>query len=457
MRKLVKIVATLGPSTSSKDVLRKMVQAGMDVARLNIKHGSIEEHVQRGKMIRSISNRVPLLVDVMGPSIRTSRTLKPIKVERDQVVRITEEFFNRPEVFKSLEEGTRILIADGRIVLEVESLKPKYAVARSLSTGVIEANKNVALPGVDVAFAPLTEHDKRALRTMKVVGIDMVGASFISTATDVLEVREFLESIGSEDTWVVSKIESERGVRNVKEIVEESDAVMVARGDLGIEMPLEKVPLIQKRIIREANKKGKPVIVATQMLESMISNPTPTRAEATDVANAVLDGADAVMLSGETSVGQFPVEAVATMKRIILETQEALEERVNESVELGVYDFLALSSVILAQKSNAKAILTVTTHGTTVLRIARYRPTRFILAFTEDEKLARNLNLVYGVKSFRMDFEESLTSTLRKAVKIAKNHGLLHDRDPLVAVLGAWSGVPGATEMIMFGHVGDVF
>jgi pyruvate kinase len=414
MRRLTrtKIVSTLGPSSSSEERIAQLFEAGVDVFRLNFSHGTHEEHAQRFRLIRSVEQRygrpIGILADMQGPKLRVGnfaqgRTeLQPgasFRLDlRDEPGNVTRVALPHPEIFAALEPGSVLLLDDGRIRLEVTDCGPDYAETKVLVAGPLSDHKGVNLPNVRLDISPLTSKDRDDLEFAVSLGATFVGLSFVQRPEDILEARELI----ADRARVLAKLEKPSAIQHLDRIIDLSDAIMVARGDLGVEMPPEDVPVLQRRIIRACRRAGKPVIVATQMLESMVHSPTPTRAEASDVANAVYEGSDAVMLSAETAVGAYPVEAVTIMERIIMRTERDpayqsglhVEQTVPEATEADAITAAARQS---AETIGAGAIVTYTSSGDTTLRAARERPAVPILALTTDETVARSLSLSWGV------------------------------------------------------------
>lgn len=415
-----KIVCTLGPASSSVDVLEKMIRAGMDVARLNFSHGTYDEHRETIQNVRTAAERVgepiAILQDLQGPKIRTGKLATPEVVLHDgaQFIITTENISGTSErvsttyteLPKDVRPGDTILMDDGLLQLKVVRSTATDVITKVIHGGILKEHKGINLPGVAVSAPSFTEKDIEDLAFGIENNIDYVALSFVRTANDIRQLREVIAAKAGQKHHlpIVAKIEKSEALRNIDEIVAEADAVMVARGDLGVECALEEVPIAQKMICKKATIAGKPVIIATQMLESMIENPRPTRAEANDVANAVLDGADAVMLSAETSVGKYVVETVKTMDMIIRKAEEDEPDRLDvadpqSSDKANVFKALGRSACVLAQQIGAAAIVPITHSGETAKTIAKYRPSAKIIAVTDREYVRRYLNLVWGVRS----------------------------------------------------------
>ena len=445
--KLVKIVATIGPASTELEVLEKMIAKGMNVARINMKHGTHKEHQEKINNIREISSHIPIMIDINGPSLRVGN-INNIELQKGEVMELPKNFFNHEP--PHVEIGDTIYVEDGTIELKVVSTNP--LTVKAATEGTIKKNKNINIPGEDINTTYLSKKDYKDLKFAADNDAEIIAASFVNKKQDLDELREYMSQIGL-DAYIISKIESQYGIDNLNEIIQNSDGVMVARGDLGVEIPIEYIPSVQRRIIEGCKNNSKPVIVATQMLNTMIEHPHPTRAEITDIATAVHHGADAVMLSGETATGKHPIKAVDIMGRVI--RAEQYEQHIDHiQTTENIYDIIAKNAVRIAEQSKSKAIVTLTVHGSTIFRLARYRPRMPIIAFTENDKLHRQLNLVYGTIARKITFEKSAQKTLINAIAKCKNEQILNDGDPITVVVGSWSGVPGTTEGIAYGIVG---
>src|SRR5579859_124715 len=415
IRRKAKIVCTLGPSSSSPAIIRDLIRSGMDVARLNFSHGTHEEKARLITTIRDVATAegkpICVLQDLQGPKIRTGR-LKyrtPVALKTGSRVTITpRDVAGTHQVisttFKTLarevQPGARILLSDGLIELRVRSIQGEDVECEVINGGMLGEHKGINLPGTIVSVPSLTEKDEKDLEFGLAHGVDMVAVSFIRTAADVQAVREKIREFKG-NVWVVAKLEKPQAIEHLEEILDISDSVMVARGDLGVEMPPEKVPIIQKHVIRRAAARRKPVITATQMLESMIENPRPTRAEASDVANAILDGTDAVMLSAETASGKYPREAVAIMSRIVLEAEsnmgEAVMRRRHDTHQLSIAETICESVAHAALDLDMRAISVYTESGNTARLISKYRPKCLIYGFSHVARVCNRLNMYWGV------------------------------------------------------------
>ncbi|GAB7388640.1 pyruvate kinase [Bacillaceae bacterium] len=473
MRK-TKIVCTIGPASESVEMLKKLMEAGMNVARLNFSHGNYDEHKRRIERIRQAAQEtgrtVAILLDTKGPEIRTG-VLKeePVElVQGETIVLTTEEIpgdASRVSVTyeglpQDVRPGSTILVDDGLIELRVEKVEGTEIVCRIINGGLLKNRKGVNVPGVKIQLPGITEKDAKDIEFGIEHGVDFIAASFVRKASDILEIREILEKHGA-DISVIAKIENQEGVQNVDEILQVADGLMVARGDLGVEIPAEEVPLVQKRLIAKCNALGKPVITATQMLDSMQRNPRPTRAEASDVANAIFDGTDAIMLSGETAAGKYPVEAVQTMDRIALRTEQALAYReiLNEASsgkQLTVTDAISQAVANAALDLDATAIVTPTESGHTARMIAKYRPKAPIVAVTPHEEVQRKLSLVWGVYPTTADYAESIDEMLDISVQKAIESGIVNYGDLVVVTAGVPVRESGTTNLMKVHIVGDI-
>lgn len=474
MRK-TKIVCTLGPATNDVEIMKQLIQNGMDAARINFSHGTYETHAEtiaKLKQAREELNApIPLILDTKGPEIRV-KTFKEDKVrlEEDATFTLTTRevegdvnivSVTYADLPKDVHRGSRILIDDGLIELKVEDITETDVVCKVVNGGVVKSRKGVNLPGVEVNLPSLMEKDIEDLKFGVENGFDIVAASFIRSAEDVLKIRRVLEENGGGQMHIISKIENQQGVENIDKILEASDGIMVARGDLGVEIPPEEVPLVQKILIAKANRIGKPVITATQMLESMVHSPRPTRAEANDVANAIFDGSDAIMLSGETAAGAYPLEAVATMARIALKAESAVDyaaklANTTEPARVNITNAISMAACATAAELKTAAITTVTKSGFTARMISRYRPACPLIASTSDETVWRQMNLIWGCKPMLYTGELPRGGVFDTALEIAVKSGLMKNGDTVVSALGMPLGFSGATNTLRVDIVGDV-
>ncbi|MET0698737.1 MAG: pyruvate kinase [Mycobacterium sp.] len=464
-----KIVCTLGPATSSDETLRALVDAGMDVARLNFSHGDYADHESAYKRVRAASDvtgrAVGILADLQGPKIRLGRFADgPVIWANGETVRITVEDFlgNHDRVsttYKRLAQdatpGDRVLVDDGNIGLVVEHIDGDDVVCTVTEGGKVSNNKGMSLPGMNVSAPPLSEKDIEDLEFALRLGVDLVALSFVRSPADIELVHEVMDRVGRR-VPVIAKLEKPEAIDNLEAIVLAFDAIMVARGDLGVELPLEEVPLVQKRAIQIARENAKPVIVATQMLESMIENSRPTRAEASDVATAVLDGADAVMLSGETSVGKFALEAVRTMARIV----SAVEQNSTAAPPLthvprtkrGVISYAARD---IGERLDAKALVAFTQSGDTVKRLARLHTPLPLLAFTPLPEVRSQLALTWGTETFIVPHIQTTDGMIRQVDESLLALGRYKRGDLVVIVAGAPPGTVGSTNLIHVHRIGE--
>ncbi|MBO8177237.1 pyruvate kinase [Aeribacillus pallidus] len=476
MRK-TKIVCTIGPASESVEKLVQLMEAGMNVARLNFSHGDYEEHGQRIKNIREAAKitgkTVGILLDTKGPEIRTHTMengaieLKEgtnVIVSMKEVVGTPEKFsITYPGLIDDVEVGSKILLDDGLIGLEVTQIDKENGEIHTkvLNSGTLKNKKGVNVPGVSVKLPGITEKDANDIVFGIEQGIDFIAASFVRRASDVLEIRELLEKHHATHIQIIPKIENQEGVDNIDEILEVSDGLMVARGDLGVEIPAEEVPLVQKALIKKCNELGKPVITATQMLDSMQRNPRPTRAEASDVANAIFDGTDAIMLSGETAAGLYPVEAVQTMHNIASRAEQALDYRKELSNRTKkcnhtMTDAIGQSVAHTALNLDVNAIVTPTESGHTAKVISKYRPKAPIVAVTSDESVSRRLALVWGVYPQLGKRVDTTDEMLEMAVHESLNSGIVSHGDIVVITAGVPVGETGTTNLMKIHVVGDI-
>jgi len=458
----------MGPASSSDEVVRQLILAGMNIARFNFSHGSHEEHKKNMETVKRISNEleipVALLLDTKGPEIRTGMTENDGKVtiNKDDLVSVTADdcitvaaakespariSISWKEAPVKIKSGHHILIADGLLDLEVLDVNGGVINCRARNTAVIGSKKNVNLLGIHAGLPIISDKDKDDIAFGVKMDVDFIAASFLSFPHEVTEIKNYLESLNS-SIKIIAKIECEDGIKNIKEIVQAADGVMVARGDLGVQLPTEQIPLAQKYIISECRKAGKPAITATQMLESMIVNPRPTRAELTDVANAIFDGTDAVMLSGETTVGAYPVDAVKMMDKIALTVEESEEFRHRiKSVRFeclsnenkprqALGKTMSHYGVLVSSETEAKAIVTLTLSGNTARLLSAYRPEQCVLAITPNERVMRIMQLYWGVHPYYAQVADETQSKIENSIRAAMNKGIANVSDKIVLVAG---------------------
>ena len=473
-----KIVCTIGPATESLEMIEALARAGMDVARLNFSHGSLQEHAARIERIRQVEQSVgrplAILLDIQGPKIRigdvpggrmpvaagqpvyVSAQDGPVMVDPSGEVTLTIPY---PQLLAQLAPGQTIFLDDGLIELRVERVEKERLLARVVTGGEIRSRNGVTLPDVDVDLPAVDATDIEHIRFGVERGVDFIAASFVRRPEHVDAVRDCILSVGGTQQ-VIAKIESRAGVRNIDGILERADGIMIARGDMGVELPPEEVPLVQRALIEKGNQVGKPVITGTQMLDSMARNPRPTRAEVTDVANAIFQGTDAVMLSGETAVGRYPVEAVRMMDRIARSAEAALDypallERRRNRKGRSVADAIALATCQAAADLNLKAILCSTQSGSTARMVSKYRPQAPVMAVTPNEHVVRQLCLVWGVIPVKVPRALHIDGIVDVAVEAAKRHGLVVDGDRVAIAAGVRTGTPGSTNLLQIHVVGE--
>lgn len=473
--KKTKIVCTIGPSSDSYEVLKALVNEGMNVARLNFSHGTHPEHKKRIDTIKKLRDDldepIAIMLDTNGPEIRI-KTFKDgmIRIEQGQDFILTSEDLEGDEtrvsvtykdIAKDLKADDRVLIDDGLVEFTVISVDENNVYMRAVNSGELRDRKGVNLPSVKVNLPTLTEKDIEDLIFGIENDVDFIAASFIRSAKDVLEIRKILESNGGEDIKIISKIENLEGVQNIDEIIDASDGVMVARGDMGVELDEEDIPLVQKDIIRKCNLKGKFVITATQMLDSMIRNPRPTRAEVTDVANAILDGSSAIMLSGETAAGTYPVKACEMMRKIAVKIEDSLDYKIivdstNDEHEINITNSIAKATREVALDLDAKVIIAATTSGLTARNISKFKPKSPIIAATTNEKVRRQLAIEWGVYPIRATLASSIDDLFYESINILKNIKFVKEGELVILTAGMPLGKAGSTNIMMVKTVGKL-
>ena len=460
--KRTKIVATLGPATENKEILIKLVRAGLNVVRLNMSHGTHQEHRKKIELVREVEKetgiKIPILIDLCGPKIRIGKIEKDsLFLHRGDTIVLTTEknheqgeiFVNYPHLDREVKPGETILLADGAFRLKVKEVKEKKVLCEVVVGGPLTSHKGVNLPHSNLSIPALTEKDIEDVRFAIKEGADIIALSFVRKAEDIIRLKNLLKELDAGNIPVVSKIEKPEAVENIDEILEVTDFLMVARGDLGVELPIEKVPVIQKTLIKKANRKGKAVITATQMLKSMVDMPIPTRAEVTDIANAVLDGTDALMLSEETAVGKYPLKVIETMTAVIKEAEKIYPFRRYEDIQPEtLQDSLAKAACELAKSGNIKAIIPFTRTGATAMAVAKFRPKVPIFAVTHDIKTGRKLNLIWGVDSCLTAPVESTEKLIEASIRAVKERGIAKSGDRVIVLAGAPTGVPGTTNLV---------
>jgi pyruvate kinase len=471
--KKTKIVATIGPVSCSREVLRDMILQGLDVVRLNFSHGAHEDHKLVIDAVRSIDQELgtntSLLADLQGPKLRVGEMENGVvELVKDQEITISTTkqigtskviYTNYKEFARDVKAGETVLLDDGKIAMLILETNQKDTVrCKVVQGGPLSNKKGLNLPSTKVSLPSLSEKDLADLHFALGENVDWIGLSFVRTAEDIRALKAIIAS-AEKHAKVVAKIEKPEAVEQIDEIIQETDAVMVARGDLGVEIPLQSVPLVQKMIVRKCVQMARPVIVATQMMESMIVNMTPTRAEVTDVANAVLDGADAVMLSGETSVGKYPVEAIHMMNNIIGEAEKYEGLYYHEEAPLGqdesrfVTDSICFSACRLSKRASAKAIVTMSFSGYTGYKVSSWRPNANIFVFTGNKKILTQLNLVWGVKAFYYDKMVSTDQTIADIRYFLKKHGYVNEGEFLINIASMPIAEQGTTNMLKLSRV----
>ena len=461
-----KIVCTIGPASSTPAVMGHMIEAGMNVARLNFSHGTLSEHAAQIRLIRTVARQkkaaIGILADLPGPKIRVGRiSPEPIDLRPGSQLILTARrlvgnqrivSLSHPSILRHLKKGDRVFLEDGVVRLEVMYAKKDEAVCKIVTGGLLSSGKGVNLPDKSMHLQALTRNDIQLLKFALSNGVDFVGISFVTTAKDILRAKRLVKSAKSR-AWLIAKIETRLALENLGEIVKQAHGIMVARGDLGVEMDVEDIPVLQKEIIQKSNAAGKPVITATQMLESMVNNPTPTRAEVTDIANAIIDGTDAVMLSEETAVGKFPVEAVSVMRRVATATEknlnyEALLDARRARLKPIVQETISFSACDVAYALNAGCIVANTRTGLTAHRVSRNRSPVPILALTYAIPVINRLSLLWGVYPYRAR-KLNTTAQIFTAAKLAAiNSGTVKEGDKIVVVCGDPSTPGGTTDLL---------
>jgi pyruvate kinase len=470
--KRTKIICTLGPATSDPAILEKMINAGMNIARLNFSHGSYEEHAARIRTVREVAaklNRsVGVLADIQGPKIRTGILPEsPLTMAEGTRFRLSVDpakeqvpgyiFVKYPTLIQDVKPGGKIFLADGMIELKIISAAPTELECEVVSGGELTSKKGVTLPGVAVNLPAMMEKDKADIEFVVSEQVDFIAISFARKAEHISEIRELVNRLGG-DQLLIAKIENEEGFRNSAAILNVSDGLMVARGDLGTEVPLEEVPLIQSNLIELCNATGKPVITATEMLESMVRNPRPTRAEITDIAHAIQDGTDAIMLSAETAVGKYPVAAVTIMSQVAERIESSLRyDRMLARKKIGAFptvaDAISHATCQTALDLKAVAIISSTQSGSTARMVSKYRPRAPIIAVTPALKVARQLTIVWGVFPLIVPPAFDIDSMLDVSVEAAKRYGFVSPNDLTVITAGVRTGVPGSTNLLKVHYI----
>ncbi|MCD6319952.1 MAG: pyruvate kinase [Candidatus Desulfofervidaceae bacterium] len=468
--KRTKIIVTLGPAVEAVERMAALIKAGCDIARINVAHGDIDYHKflisNFRKATQALDKQAAIMLDIKGPEIRTGEVKgKEITLLSGKLLTLTPKeiigtpkrlHINFPTLAYYLEKGDVILLDDGRIKLKVSELKGEEVVTKVICGGKIKGRRGVNIPGKEIPITYLTPKDRVYLELAVKEKLDFIAASFIRNAEDVYTVKKFLASVGG-NIPVIAKIETQSGVKHIDDILLASDGIMVARGDLGVEMALEELPGVQKYLLKKALEHAKPAIIATQILESMLERPVPTRAEVSDIANSLLDGADALMLSGETAVGKYPVEAVKTLVKVAKKTEGLLFKKA-EFVELkgGVSHNISNAAVLLAREMRADAILCITRSGKTARLVSKHRPKTPIIVATYEEKILRKTSLFWGTQGFVIERQNSTDAVIEKAIKKALAHKYIKNTDVLVVTAGEPTGLSGTTNVLRVQIVGDI-
>lgn len=473
MKRKTKIVCTIGPASANETVLREMIRGGMDVARLNFSHGDHESHKKTADMIKSVREELgthtALLLDTKGPEIRVGTFAEPIQLEKGDRFKLTFDdaegdrtkvSVTYKELWRDIRPGARILIDDGLVELCAEEVDRDGIACRVVNGGRVSNRKGVNIPGIQLSIPFLSERDKADIKFGIEQDFDFIAASFVQCADNIVEIRDYCEKLGCSDIRIIAKIENAAGVENIDEIIKVSDAIMVARGDMGVEIPMEDIPIVQKRIITKAYNAGKPAITATQMLESMTKNPRPTRAEITDVANAIYDGTSAIMLSGETAAGAYPVESVRTMASIAVRTESDIgyHERFArcQSGFPNVTTAISHAACTTAGDLDANAIITVTKSGQTARMISRFRPQTPIIGCSPSIKACRQMALSWGVTPVLIEEQTTDEALFDHALERSYEEKLVDYGDLAVITAGLPLGVAGTTNILKVQIVGDI-
>ena len=462
-----KIICTLGPAVDDPEMIRTLIRSGMDAARFNFSHGSHPEHLERLNMLKSVRDSmgrpVATILDTKGPEIRIrSFQEKSVTLEAGDTFTLTTEdvvgnqgwvSVTYPQLHQELSPGQEILIDDGLVAIRVDRIEDTKIICTVENGGTLSANKSINIPGVHIHLPALTEKDVDDIRFGVENDFDFIAASFVRRAADVEAVRAVLHDCGGDSVRIIAKIENQEGVDNIDEILQAADGIMVARGDLGVEIPAARVPILQKQMIRKGLQEGKPVITATQMLDSMMRNPRPTRAEVSDVANAVYDGTGSVMLSGETAGGKYPVEALQAMVGIVTETESAIDywkqfQKQRVLPASNINDAITHACCLTAKDLQATAILTATNSGRSARMICRFRPACPVAALTMHEKVRRQLNISWGVTPFLTGEVNSTDRIFSLSAEVALKEGLVQNGDTVVITAGVPLGKSGSTNLI---------
>ncbi len=471
MLRKTKLVCTIGPASNSKRIIERLVLAGMNTARLNFSHGSRQEHAETISTIRDVADTldmpVAILLDLPGPKLRTGKLEKNgVRLNEGDHFSFTSEKIlgnqhtvsvDSPVFFKDISVGNNIFLNDGALQLEVISTNNIAVECKVIIGGLLTENRGINVPGTTFSESPISREDKKHLAFGLEHGVDFIAVSLVRSADDILKIRQLLKELGG-NIPLIAKVEKQEAVDCIDMIVAEADGIMIARGDLGVEIQLEKVPIVQKEIIRKCNRVGKPVIVATQMLESMVGATRPTRAEVSDVANAIFDGTDAVMLSGETAIGRHPVQTVRVMAKIAVESEKVLPYgrillEKSEEVTAQTDDAISYAACHIAQQLRAACIVAYTSSGITAFRVSKYRPKVPIIAITPNSNIARRLALSWGIEPHLVTEPINADMMFQEAAKIAFNTSLAKQGELVVITAGIPTGIPGNTNVVKVHHV----
>ncbi len=454
-----KIIATLGPAVSNKEKIIALINAGVNIFRLNIAHGTVEEHKAymdlAKKVAKEMDATVGIMLDIKGPELRISTARKRFAKPGEELTigHGGDLELNREEAYPAIKPNAKVLIHDGDIEITINKVDNKLAYGKVVRGGIIAPHMGVNIPSAHIPIPYIQERDLQFINAMK--NVDFIAASFVRSAEDIIALRKELEKINC-DSKIIAKIENWEGVRNVVDILEVSDGIMVARGDLGTEIPLQELPAVQKELVKKAIEHGKPSIIATQILESMIRVPHPTRAEVSDIANAILDGADALMLSGETAIGKYPEEAVHILATVSESAEELVTHRNLEELKGTISECVSNAAVLLAKEVKADAILVLTRTGKTARMISRHRVSTPIIAATYSDKVLREMSIYWGVTGFLVNSFKYADNAVKSAIEVAERKGLVKKGDVLVVAGGEPSGVPGTTNFVWVQLVGEL-
>ncbi|MFH1823602.1 MAG: pyruvate kinase [Candidatus Firestonebacteria bacterium] len=435
----VKIIGTIGPATSNYKIIKKLIMSGLDIVRINFSHGEFSEYKKTISIVRKIEKEIDrpigILADIPGPKLRIKNFKQELEVKTGDLITINKNNISYPIIIKYLIKHSTIFISDGKIKLKVIKSNPDSALCKVHSGGTIKNGAGLNFPDIDLPIPSVTSQDFKYIEFAMKADIDFIGLSFIKDSKDLTKVRNFLKNIGKK-SFLIAKIERRAAIKNLNEIIKSADGLMVARGDLGVEMPIEKITILQKEIIKKCNNSGKPVITATQMLESMIYSPSPTRAEVSDIANAILDGTDAIMLSGETAVGKYPVKSVEMMAKVAKNVERNYPFNKVVPIKDNLLDIISSSVSNISVSCKAKTIVIPTLSGNTARMVSRYRPDSMIIALTVDKKVQRQLTISWGVFPYLTSKYKKTESILKKVDMFIKSSSLFEKGDKIIIAAG---------------------